>query len=73
MAVVDKKSLEYIPNIDRMIREKECRELTTLANNTRWNLEREGNFPKRIKNGATAVAYRLSEAQAIRGDNWISK
>lgn len=31
MAIVDKKGLEYIPNIDRMIREKECRELTTLA------------------------------------------
>lgn len=25
MAIVDKKGLEYIPNIDRMIREKECR------------------------------------------------
>ncbi|WP_337036870.1 helix-turn-helix transcriptional regulator [Enterobacter asburiae] len=69
MAVVDKKGLEYIPNIDRMIREKECRELTTLANSTRWKLEKEGKFPKRIKIGATAVAYRLSEIQAwIRGD-----
>ncbi len=43
MAIVDKKGLEYIPNIDRMIREKECRELTTLANSTRWKLEKE-NF-----------------------------
>lgn len=41
MAIVDKKGLEYIPNIDRMIREKECRELTTLANSTRWKLEKE--------------------------------
>ncbi|MBZ7296943.1 MULTISPECIES: helix-turn-helix transcriptional regulator [Klebsiella pneumoniae complex] len=73
MAVVDKKSLEYIPNIDRMIREKECRELTTLVNSTRWKLERKGKFPKRIKIGATTVAYRLSEVQAwIRGVNWIS-
>jgi prophage regulatory protein len=35
MAVVEKNGLEYIPNIDRMIREKECLELTTLANSTR--------------------------------------
>ncbi|MDM4902906.1 AlpA family phage regulatory protein [Escherichia coli] len=55
MAIVDKKGLEYIPNIDRMIREKECRELTTLANSTRWKLEKEGKFPKRIKIGSTAV------------------
>ena len=69
IAVVDKKALDYIPNIDRMIREKECRELTTLANR---KLEKEGKFPKRIKIGATAVAYRLSEIQAwIRG-YWIS-
>lgn len=34
MAVVDKKGLEYIPNIDRMIREKECRELTTCEQHT---------------------------------------
>ncbi|MEG2265161.1 AlpA family phage regulatory protein [Citrobacter arsenatis] len=68
MAVVDKKSLEYIPNIDRMIREKECRELTTLANRTFWKLEKEGKFPERIKIGATAVTYHLSEMQAwIRG------
>lgn len=73
MAVVDKNALEYIPNIDRMIHEKECRELTTLANRTCWKLERGGKFPKRIKIGAAAGAYRLSEVQAwIRADNWIS-
>lgn len=45
MAVVDKKSLEYIPNIDCMIHKKECRELTTLANSTRWKKEKEwGNL-----------------------------
>lgn len=49
MAIVDKKGLEYIPNIDRMIREKECRELTTLANSTRWKLEKEGNSPSESK------------------------
>lgn len=66
MAVVVKKSLEYIPNFDRMIREKKCRELTTLANSTCWKLEKEGKFPKRIKIGYTALVYRLSEIQ-VRG------
>ncbi|WP_410738424.1 helix-turn-helix transcriptional regulator [Citrobacter portucalensis] len=51
-----------------MIHEKECRELTTLANRTFWKLEKEGKFPERIKIGATAVTYHLSEMQAwIRG------
>lgn len=71
MAVVDKKGLEYIPNIDRMIRERVCQELTTLANSTSWKLEKDGKFPKRIKIGATAVGYRLSEVQAwIKGEWW---
>ena len=63
-AVVDKNGLEYIPIIARMSHEKECREQTTLTNSTRWKLEKEGTFPKRIKIGATAVAYRISEIQA---------
>jgi len=46
MAVVDKKSLEYIPNIDLMIREKEYRELTTLAKSTRGKREKEYKFCK---------------------------
>lgn len=46
--------------------------LTTLANSTRWKLEKEGKFPKRIKIGATAVAYSLSEVQDwIRGEWFI--
>jgi prophage regulatory protein len=46
--------------------------LTTLANSTRWKLEKDGQFPKRIKIGATAVAYSLSEVQAwIRGEWFI--
>ncbi|MFB5745069.1 helix-turn-helix transcriptional regulator [Cedecea sp. S5-13] len=69
MVVVDAEAMEYIPNVDRIIREKECRQLTTLANSTRWNLEREGKFPKRVKIGASAVGYRFSEVQAwIKGE-----
>lgn len=77
IAEVSENDLKYIPNIDRMIRENECRELTTLANSTRWKLEKEGKFPKRRKIGSTAVAYRLAEIQAwIRGEwyqGWTDK
>ena len=69
IAEVTEEELKYIPNIDRIIREKECRSMTTLANSTRWNLEKGGKFPPRRKIGPSAVGYRLSEIQAwIRGD-----
>ncbi|WP_140405259.1 helix-turn-helix transcriptional regulator, partial [Klebsiella pneumoniae] len=46
-----------------------CRAMTTLSNSTRWRMEQEGKFPKRIKIGPSAVAYRLSEVQVwIRGE-----
>lgn len=72
ISVVEKEDLEYIPDLDRFIREPECKRLTTLSNTTRWRMEKEGKFPKRIKIGVTAVAYRLSEVQVwIRGE-WMS-
>ncbi|MFP7300598.1 MULTISPECIES: helix-turn-helix transcriptional regulator [Klebsiella] len=53
-------------------RQPECRAMTTLSNSTRWRMEQEGKFPKRIKIGPSAVAYRLSEVQVwIRGE-WVS-
>lgn len=70
IAEVTSDDLEYIPNIDRMIREPECKRLTTLANSTRWHLEREGKFPIRRKIGTSAVAYRLSEVQAWISGEW---
>lgn len=72
LSVVKKEDLQYMPELDRMIREPECRAMTTLSNSTRWRMEHEGKFPKRIKIGPSAVAYRLSEVQAwIRGE-WES-
>ncbi|HBY6201958.1 AlpA family phage regulatory protein [Klebsiella pneumoniae] len=69
LSVVKKEDLQYMPELDRMIREPECRVMTTLSNSTRWRMEQEGKFPKRIKIGPSAVAYRLSEVQAwIRGE-----
>lgn len=68
-SLVDEKDFCTIPNIDRVIREKECRALTTLANSSRWKMEKTGKFPCRIKIGERAAGYRLSEVQAwIRGE-----
>lgn len=69
LSVVKKEDLQFMPELDRMIREPECRVMTTLSNSTRWRMEQEGKFPKRIKIGPSAVAYRLSEIQAwVRGE-----
>lgn len=66
---VQAEEFKHMPDVDRIVREKECRLLTTLANSTRWELERDGKFPKRRKIGPSAVGWRLSEVQAwIRGE-----
>jgi prophage regulatory protein len=48
---------------DRLIREKECRKITGLSRQTRWSLEKTGDFPKRIKMGSRTIAWRMSEVQ----------
>lgn len=70
---VTTEELLSMPGIDRMIREKECRMLRGLSNTTRWELEKESRFPKRVKIGVTAMGWRLSEVQAwIRGEWSVS-
>lgn len=65
---VSTEELGTIPGIDRMIREKECRMLSGLSNTTRWELEKEGKFPKRVKLSVAAMGWRLSEVQEwVRG------
>lgn len=34
--------------MERIVREAECRRLTGLSRTTRWTLERQGRFPKRV-------------------------
>jgi prophage regulatory protein len=34
---------------DRIVREPECKKRSGLSRTTRWRLEREGKFPKRVK------------------------
>lgn len=50
-------------NIDRVVREKECRELTGLCRATRFVWEKEGKFPVRRKLGGRSVGWLLSEIQ----------
>ncbi|WP_435081880.1 helix-turn-helix transcriptional regulator [Enterobacter hormaechei] len=48
---------------DYVIREHECREMTGLCRTTRYLMEIEGTFPKRIQLGGRAVGWKLSEIQ----------
>lgn len=62
-----------ITGLKTMAREKRketvCLYMTMLSNSTRWRMEQDGKFPRCIKIGPSAVAYRLSEIQAwIRGE-----
>jgi len=46
---------------NRFVRENECKLITGLSRTRRWELERKGKFPKRIKLSERAVAWRLSD------------
>ncbi|MRR56984.1 MAG: AlpA family phage regulatory protein [Deltaproteobacteria bacterium] len=43
---------------DRIIREKEAREITSLSRTSIWRYERDGCFPRRIKLGRGAIGWR---------------
>ena len=51
-------------NADRVVREPECKHSSGLSRTTRWRLEQEGKFPKRIQLSPNAVGWRLSEIKA---------
>lgn len=53
--------------VDRFIRESECRRLTGLSRSTRWRLERKGRFPKRRRLSENATAWLESEIR-----EWIA-
>lgn len=46
---------------DRLIRERERKQITALSRTQAWSLEKQGLFPKRIQLGSRSVAWRLSE------------
>jgi len=47
--------------LDRFIREPECEGLSGLSRTTRWRLERQGQFPRRVQISPNAIGWRLSE------------
>jgi prophage regulatory protein len=50
-------------SVDRIVREREVRELTGTGRTTRWRWERDGCFPARVYLGPHAVGWRLSEIE----------
>jgi prophage regulatory protein len=46
---------------DRIVRENECRQLSGLSRTRRYELERLGRFPKRVKLSERATGWRLSD------------
>lgn len=53
---------------DRFLREPEVRRLTGLSRTTRWRLERTGQFPRRRRISANAVAWLETDIRA-----WMSE
>jgi prophage regulatory protein len=62
---------EYMPLTDganvRILGEPEVRRLTNLSRTTRWRLEREGKFPKRLRLSGNRVGWQADEVLA-----WIA-
>lgn len=50
-----------INTTNRFVREAECKSITGLSRTRRWELEKVGKFPKRIKLGERAVAWLMSD------------
>lgn len=66
LKIIERDDLEKMPGIDRIIREDECKWLTSLSWQIRTSMEDEGLFPKKIPISPSFVGYRLSEVQ-----DWI--
>lgn len=67
--LIERDDLDKMPNIERMLREDECKYLTSLDRTHRALMEREGRFPKKVQISPAFKAYRLSDIQAwIKGE-----
>ncbi|ELU9454140.1 AlpA family phage regulatory protein [Salmonella enterica] len=64
-----KDELELMPEIERMVREPECKWLTGVSRRVMLDMEKQGNFPKRLHLGPRSIGWHLSEIQAwIKGE-----
>ncbi|HAT1569300.1 MULTISPECIES: helix-turn-helix transcriptional regulator [Kluyvera] len=50
-------------DIDVIIREAQCKAITGICRTTRYMMEKEGTFPKKVQLGARAVGWRMSDIQ----------
>jgi prophage regulatory protein len=48
----------------RIVRERECREMTGLSRPQRWRLERVGKFPKRLSLSEKSIGWLEHEIQS---------
>jgi prophage regulatory protein len=62
------KDMSSLHSTNRFVREAECKLMTGLSRTRRWELEKEGKFPKRIKLSERAVAWRFSDLM-----NWMEE
>lgn len=46
---------------DRIIGDRECRQITNLSRTTRWRMERSGKFPNRKQISVGRVGWLMSE------------
>jgi prophage regulatory protein len=49
----------------KILRDSQVKEITGLSRVTRWRLERDGQFPKRVQLGKRAVGWREDEIEAF--------
>jgi prophage regulatory protein len=70
ISIVGEESIQYSPDVDRMIKIKECKHLTSYSQAGLYRAEKEGRFPTRKKIGPRAVAWRLSEVKAWVAGEW---
>ncbi|EPN6933426.1 TPA: AlpA family phage regulatory protein [Klebsiella pneumoniae] len=52
---------EYGVPYDRIVREKERRDITSLCRSSAWVMEQSGNYPRRRKVGRGGVGWLLSD------------
>ncbi|HEK2898209.1 TPA: AlpA family phage regulatory protein [Proteus mirabilis] len=60
---LDKKTILHLYGYttDRLVREKERKEITSISRSQAWKLEKENNFPKRKQLGNCSCGWMLSE------------
>lgn len=51
----------YGISVDRLVREDERRQITSISRSQTWKLEKEGLFPARKKLGNSSCAWLLSD------------